>query len=52
MPSSYVYLSGEVTLQPVVGPGGSIAVAFSDNHGLDWTEIARIDAVGTPDSST
>ncbi|MGA2617585.1 MAG: hypothetical protein ABSF26_08255 [Thermoguttaceae bacterium] len=46
MPSSYVYLSGKVKLQPVVGPGGSIAVAFSDNHGLDWTEIARIDAAG------
>jgi hypothetical protein len=46
MPSSYVYLSGRVNLQPVVGPGGSIAVAFSDNHGLDWTEIARIAASG------
>ena len=46
MPSSYVYLSGRLRLQPVIGPGGSIAVAFSDNHGLDWTEIARIDASG------
>jgi hypothetical protein len=46
MPSSYVYLSGRVKLQPVVGPGGSIAVAFSDNHGLDWTELARIGPTG------
>ena len=43
MPSSYVYLTGQVELTPVVGPGGSIAVSFSDNHGLDWKEIARID---------
>ncbi len=46
MPSSYVYLSGRVKLQAVVGPGGSIVVAFSDNHGLDWNEIARIGASG------
>jgi len=46
MPSSYVYLTGEVVLEPVVGPGGSIAVAFSDNHGLDWTPVARIDRSG------
>jgi hypothetical protein len=46
MPSSYVYLSGQVSLKLVVGPGGSIVVAFSDNHGLDWTEIARIDHSG------
>jgi hypothetical protein len=46
MPSSYVYLSGQVSFESVVGPGGSIAVAFSDNHGLDWTEIARIDKSG------
>jgi hypothetical protein len=46
IPSSYVYLTGRVELQPVVGPGGSIVVAFSDNHGLDWKEIAHIDASG------
>jgi hypothetical protein len=46
MPCSYVYLSGEVQLTPVVGPGGSLTVAFSDNHGLDWTEIARFDKSG------
>ena len=42
MPCSYVYLSGRVKLQPVVGPGESIVVGFSDNHGLDWNEIARV----------
>jgi hypothetical protein len=46
MPSSYVYLTGHLKLQPVVGPGGAIVVAFSDNHGLDWQEIARIDNSG------
>jgi len=46
MPCSYVYLSGRVNLQPVVGDGGSIVIAFSDNHGLDWTEIARVGASG------
>jgi hypothetical protein len=42
MPSSYVYLSGEAILKAVVPAGGSIAVSFSDNHGLDWTEVAKI----------
>jgi hypothetical protein len=46
MPSSYVYLSGEVNLKAAVGAGGSIAVSFSDNHGLDWTEVAKIDKSG------
>lgn len=42
MPSSYVYLSGEVRLQAALGSGGSIAVSFSDNHGLDWAPVATI----------
>ena len=45
-PTSYVYLRGEAALQAVVGPGGSIGVSFSDNNGLDWREVARIDASG------
>ncbi len=45
-PTSYVYLRGEAALQAVVGPGGSIGVAFSDNNGLNWREVARIDASG------
>jgi len=46
MPSSYVYLTGNVTLNAVVGNGGSIAVLFSDNHGLDWKPVATIDKSG------
>jgi hypothetical protein len=46
MPSSYVYLGGEAELKPVVGAGGSVVVSFSDNHGLDWKEVARIDRSG------
>jgi hypothetical protein len=40
MPSSYVYLSGELTCKPVLGAGGSITVSFSDNNGLDWKDVA------------
>lgn len=36
MPSSYVYLSGSLSLRA----SGEVAVFFSDNHGLDWKEIA------------
>ncbi|MBM4032090.1 MAG: hypothetical protein FJ291_09930 [Planctomycetes bacterium] len=46
MPSSYVYLGGELSLKAAVGEGGAIAVAFSDNNGLDWKEIAKITATG------
>ncbi|MCY3022842.1 MAG: hypothetical protein NTW87_28005, partial [Planctomycetota bacterium] len=46
MPSSYVYLSGEAALKAVVGEGGSIAVACSDNHGLDWKQAGTIAASG------
>ena len=46
MPSSYVYLSGEASLKAVVGRGGAIAVSFSDNHGLDFREIARLTGSG------
>jgi hypothetical protein len=47
MPSSYVYLGGSVTCRTVIGQGGSVAVSFSDNHGLDWHEIARLDKSGS-----
>jgi hypothetical protein len=43
MPSSYVYLGGELDFTPIVGPGGSIGVSLSDNNGLDWKEIAKVD---------
>jgi hypothetical protein len=46
MPSSYVYLKGSLELTPVLGPGGSIAVHFSDNNGLDWKELAHVDNAG------
>lgn len=46
MPSSYVYLTGEVNLQSVVAPSGAIVVSYSDNHGLDWTEVARVQQSG------
>jgi len=46
MPSSYVYLSGKADVKAVVGGAGRIAVSFSDNNGLDWKEVAKIDASG------
>jgi len=46
MPSSYVYLGGEATFQAIVGIGGSIAVSFSDNNGLDWKELGKVTASG------
>jgi hypothetical protein len=46
MPSSYVYLTGSATLDAVVADGGRIAVAFSDNNGLDWKELASFDKSG------
>jgi hypothetical protein len=49
MPSSYVYLSGKADVNAVVGNGGSIEVLFSDNHGLDWKEVTKIDKSGEQD---
>jgi hypothetical protein len=46
MPSSYVYLSGTLTFTAAVGDGGSVVVWFSENNGLDWKEVARVDAAG------
>ena len=46
MPSSYVYLTGTLTLRAVVGGGGQIAVAFSDNNGLDWRPLATVGESG------
>jgi hypothetical protein len=47
MPSSYVYLTGKLMLMAAVGNGGSIAVSFSDNNGLDWKPLARISTAGS-----
>ena len=46
MPSSYVYLKGKVDLKAELGDGGSIVVSFSDNQGLDFTEVQKIDKAG------
>jgi hypothetical protein len=46
MPSSYVYLSGELKAKTVVADGGSIAVALSENNGLDWKEVSTITQSG------
>jgi len=46
MPSSYVYLTGTLAFTAAIGAGGSIAVSFSDNNGLDWTEIAQVTTSG------
>jgi len=46
MPSSYVYLGGQMTFTSVVGSGGEIKVMFSDNNGLDWKDAATVTAGG------
>jgi hypothetical protein len=45
-PSSYVYVKGQATLKTTVADGGSVTVSFSDNNGLDWKEVARIEKSG------
>ena len=49
MPSSYVYLTGKVHVEAVVVEGGGIRLFYSDNNGLDWTELATIDKSGASD---
>jgi len=46
MPSSYVNLSGTASLKAVVGQGGEIVVALSDNNGLDFKEVSKITQTG------
>jgi hypothetical protein len=46
MPSSYVYLTGTLSFNATVGSGGTIAVAFSDNNGLDWKDLATVKESG------
>lgn len=46
MPTSYVYLTGELAMNAVVGDGGKVRVFFSDSNGLDWREIAAVEASG------
>jgi hypothetical protein len=44
MPSSYVYLGGEVALE--AAGSGTLRISFSDNNGLDWKPVATIDRPG------
>jgi hypothetical protein len=44
MPSSYVYLGGEMLCEATVGDGGSVTVLLSDNNGLDWKPINEMKA--------
>jgi ferric-dicitrate binding protein FerR (iron transport regulator) len=46
MPSSYVYLGGEMTAKLTIGDGGAVTASFSDNNGLDWREIAKFEKSG------
>jgi hypothetical protein len=46
MPTSYVYLSGRADLSANVPAGGSIAIALSDNNGLDWKDVATVTESG------
>jgi hypothetical protein len=46
MPSSYVYLTGSMDLRSSVGPGGAVTVSFSDNNGLDWKKVTKIETGG------
>jgi len=46
MPSSYVYLGGELECKATLGAGGEISASLSDNNGLDWKELARFTASG------
>ncbi|MFB3891751.1 MAG: hypothetical protein ACE15C_06980 [Phycisphaerae bacterium] len=42
MPSSYVFLGGEVALQGNASAQAPIKVTLSDNNGLDWKEVATV----------
>ena len=46
MPTSYVYLTGDISLKAAMSDGGAITASFSDNNGLDWKELAKIDKAG------
>jgi hypothetical protein len=46
LPSSYVYLGGRLSFKAAPGPGGQVAVSVSDNHGLDWKELAAVTRAG------
>ncbi len=41
MPTSYVYLTGQIELDAAVAEGGSVRLLLSDNNGLDWARSPR-----------
>jgi hypothetical protein len=45
-PSSYVYVKSAATVRATVPSGGSVAISFSDNNGLDWKPLATLDRSG------
>ena len=44
MPSSYVYLGGEIAVKGNASAQAPIKVSLSDNNGLDWKEVAAVTA--------
>jgi hypothetical protein len=46
MPSSYVYLTGKVELKTRASNGGEVLVRISDNNGLDWKDVQKINTAG------
>ncbi|MCL2648788.1 MAG: hypothetical protein FWD61_17615 [Phycisphaerales bacterium] len=46
MPSSYVYLGGELNLDAVIANAGNIKILFSENNGLDFREVQTLAASG------
>jgi len=38
MPSSYIYLGGELSAKATVADGGEVSFSISDNNGLDWKD--------------
>ncbi len=46
LPTSYVYLTGQLALETVMRPGGQVRVWLSDNNGGDWCPVATITAPG------
>ena len=47
MPSSYVYLTGKLEMDVDLEAGKTMAIAFSDNNGLDWKPLATIEKSGS-----
>jgi hypothetical protein len=42
MPSSYVYLTGQIEADATVGDGGQIRFLLSDTNGKDWRDVATV----------